>query len=159
MKQRVDKMHFSRILKHVESHNKAKEEQVMWLEKKMEGRHKRRFSEESLEKYNSKKLPKVELFQPEEDKITEEIGDANLSQDVKWGHGGYWELYPELKQYKREDSSSSCESEKLEKILKQKKVKKQKKSKRKIKSKKNTKLKKKQETLTDISSESDFKSD
>ena len=160
MKRRVDKTHFTRILKHVESHNKAKEEQVMWLEKKkLEGRNKRRFSEESVEKYYPKKQPRVEVFELEEEKVTEVIEDYSLSQDDKWGHGGYWELYPELNQEKQNNTLSSSDSEKLQKILKNRKVKKQKKSKRKVKSKKIKKLKKKQETLTDISSESDFKSD
>ena len=153
-------MHLTRILQHVESHNKAEEEQIMWLEKKrLERRSKRRFSEESLEKDYPKKQPKVEVFHLEEEKITEVIGDDSQSQDDKWGHGGYWELYPELNKEKQNNILSSSDSENVDKIIKNEKVKKQKKSKRKIKSKKNIKLKKKQETLKDISSESDFKTD
>ncbi|KAI6649266.1 hypothetical protein LOD99_11633 [Oopsacas minuta] len=155
MKRRVDKAHFSRILKHTESHNKAIEEQIMWIQKKkLESKNKRRFSEDSIEndypRY-SKKIPKVENVRTEKQNEIFEPCEQPVGVD-KWGHGGYWELYPELQKDKVRKNSSSDSSEKLNKDSKHKeKLKKTKKT----KIKRNKKLKKRQK-LQSISSESDF---
>ena len=172
MKRRVDRGHFIRILQHTESHNRAKEEQSMWLQKKNEHKIKRGYSEELVEveieqkRFESKK-PKLDcLINGKENSFIEKPKSMEPEEN-KWGHGGYWELYPdqnrkESKEYSSTDSEKSIK--KVKNLKRLKKVKKAKVSRSKNKTnKKDKKLKKRKKKqkiseveTAQISSESDY---
>ena len=144
----------------------------MWLQKKKnEQKTKRRYSEEYIEierKRVESKKPKLESSIIGKENSFRERPKNQDTGGHKWGHGGYWELYPELNRKERKEESSSESEKSTKKIKKIKKVKKPKVSHNKNKkTKKDKKLKKhkkkpnlynKTET-TQISSESDYWTD
>ena len=159
MKRKLDREHVIRILQHTESHNRAKEEQSMWMQKrKREHKTKHIKSEYFVENEGTK----LEYLIGKENDFIEKPRSQETDEN-KWGHGGYWELYPELNREDRNQLSSSSDTDKsikkVKKVKTMKKLRKTKESHNKHKKYKKRKIKKKHKTAeieTQISSESDY---
>ena len=92
MKRRIDKFHVSQIIRHTESHNRAKEEQYMWLHRRED---RRKYEEKSrgYSKPEDRSSKRAKFSYDLEEKSARKVGGPE--DDVsRWGHEGYWELYP-----------------------------------------------------------------
>lgn len=168
--QRLNKQVLNGFVKQAVSHNKYLEEREMWKKRDTSLCRKRKKRHKSKEKAPTAKSPspsddELKDVGPSSSHTKEELDDLKAilalykstkeSNDEKWGHSGFQELYPDLKSSKTESKKMSID-DKLELMSEESnKIKKEKKRKSKKKKKKSKKQKIKENfSSSDSSSDS-----
>lgn len=170
--QRLNKQVLNGFIQQAVSHNKYLEEREMWKKRDTSLSPKRKKKHKSEEKIPRVKSPspsddELKEVKPSSSRTQEELDDlkailalyksAKDSNDEKWDHSGFQQLYPDLKSSKGQSKKMSID-EKLELINEEPgKIKKEKKRKSKKKRKKSKKQKNKDD-LSSTDSSSDFSS-